>query len=89
MRTGPAKPLPIGAQGGAFWFFDAARPELYVNVMHACAINGRWWVFAAGLTNVSVTITVTDTSSGAAWVHGNPQGAAFAPVQDTWALACP
>jgi hypothetical protein len=41
------------------------------------------------LTNVSVTLTVTDTVTGAVRTYTNPQGTAFAPIQDTNAFVCP
>jgi hypothetical protein len=37
-----------------------------------------------------VVATVTDTATGAVKVYFNPQGAAFAPIQDTAAFStCP
>jgi hypothetical protein len=32
---------------------------------------------------------VTDTATGVMKTYRNPQGAAFAPVQDTFAFPCP
>lgn len=88
-QTGPAKPLPVKRDGGAFTFFDPERPELYVNVLDGCAINGRFWVFSAGLTNVGVDLTVTDARTGAVWRHASPGGQVYATTLDTGALACP
>lgn len=88
-RTGPAKPLPVKRDGGAFVFFDPERPELYVNVIDGCGVNARWWVFSAGLTNVGVDLTVTDTRTGAVWRHASPVGQTYATVLDTGAMACP
>jgi hypothetical protein len=49
-----------------------------------------YWVFAGGLTNVQVEITITDTASGTKKTYMNPQGTAFKPIQDTAAFAtCP
>jgi hypothetical protein len=63
---GAARTLPLTADTGAFWFFDAANVELIVKVLGACPVNGRVWVFAAGLTDVEVELTVTDTADGTA-----------------------
>ena len=64
--------------------------EAVVKVLNACSLGSRFWVFAGGLTNVSVTITVIDTKSGTVKNYVNPQGTAFVPVQDTNAFAtCP
>ncbi|HYH44927.1 MAG TPA: hypothetical protein VEG34_04530, partial [Thermoanaerobaculia bacterium] len=61
-----------------------------VKVLNGCALNGRYWVFAGGLTNVRAVLTVTDTQTGARKQYTNPQGAPFQPVQDTGAFAgCP
>ncbi|MEP6769608.1 MAG: hypothetical protein ABJC61_13125 [Acidobacteriota bacterium] len=50
----------------------------------------RWWVFAGGLTNVEVTLTVSDLHTGAVRTYRNPLGTAFQPLQDTAAFAtCP
>ena len=64
--------------------------EMVTKVLGACGINGNYWVFSAGLTNVKVTLTVLDTSNGISEQYVNPLGSAFAPLQDTSAFAtCP
>ena len=61
-----------------------------MKVLDACSFNDRFWVFASGLTNVEVRITVTDTETGRIRQYFNPEGKAFAPVQDVSAFAtCP
>jgi len=91
-RTGSAagegRPLPITADTAAFWFFAEANLELVVKVLDGCGVNGRFWVFAAGLTNVEVTLEVTDTVTGARWSRRQPAGPAFPPVQATDAFLC-
>ncbi|MGE5232896.1 MAG: hypothetical protein ACM3OB_02205 [Acidobacteriota bacterium] len=75
---------------GWFWFFNSANVESIIKVINGCGLNNRYWVFAAGLTNVKVTITVTDTAHGTTWTRVNNQGTPFAPIQDTSAFAtCP
>jgi hypothetical protein len=86
---GAGRTLPLTADTGAFWFFDAANVELIVKVLVGCPVNGRVWVFAAGLTDVEVELTVTDTGTDdAARVYRNPPRTAFAPIQDTAAFPC-
>lgn len=81
---------PLTDDSGTFWFFDPDNIETVIKVLDACSVNGRFWVFAAGLTNVEVEITVTDTETGAMKTYLNPQGTAFKPIQDTGAFsACP
>jgi hypothetical protein len=72
---------------GYFWFFDQGNIELIVKVLNGCGANARYWVFAAGLTNVEVTLTVTDTVAATTKTYVNSQGHAFQPIQDTSAFA--
>jgi len=75
---------------GYFWFFDSSNVELIVKVLNGCGVNNHYWVFAAGLTNVGVHLTVTDLQSAQQQVFDNPVGTPYAPIQDTTAFAtCP
>jgi hypothetical protein len=71
------------------WFFTANNIEMTAKVLNACTVNGLQWVFAAGTTNVKVTLTVMDTSTGLTKIYTNAQGNAFQPVLDTAAFSCP
>lgn len=87
---GAAHALPLTGDTTVFWFFDPANVEAIVKVVDGCAVGGRKWVFAAGLTDVRVVLSVTDTATGTVKTYVNPQGRAFRPVQDTAAFAtCP
>lgn len=83
-----ARALVFGA-GGIFWFFDPASIEVMVKVIDGCALDGHFWFFAAGLTDVNVVIEVTDTLTGAKQAYTNPPHTAFRPIQDTAAFPCP
>ena len=85
----PAEPKPLTDDTGLFWFFDSANLELVVKTIDGCAVNGHFWVFAAGLTDVEAEITVTDTVSGDWKSYRNPPRTAFLPIQDTLAFDCP
>ena len=88
--AGAGNAVSLGDDSGRFWFFNADNTELVVKVLDACAGFDRFWVFASGLTNVQVVITVTDTETGRVRSYFNPNGRAFAPVQDVQAFAtCP
>ena len=88
--SGAGRPIPMTSETGYFWFFDPANVEAVVKVINGCALNGRYWVFAGGLTDVKVDLTVTDFENGAVKTYTNPQGKAFLPIQDTSAFAtCP
>ncbi len=81
--------VPLTDDSAYFWFFSPDNVEMVVKVLDACAISQKFWVFAGGLTNVSVRMTVVDTHTGAVEIYDNPLGVAFAPLQDTKAFACP
>ncbi len=73
-----------------FSFFDTGNVELIVKILNACSPPfNKWWVFAGGLTDVGVSIKVTDTATGAVKTYANPKGSLFQPVADTTAFGCP
>ena len=77
---------------GSFWFFSPENTELLVKVLDACNLPdfNNFWVFAGGLTNVEVILTVTDTQTGQFRVYENDLGEDFQPVLDTAAFdGCP
>jgi hypothetical protein len=87
--SGQGHAVTLTGDTGYFWFFDSGNVEVIVKVLEACGVNEYRWVFASGLTNVQVSLTVTDVVSGVTNTYSNPQGTAFKPVQDTKAFACP
>jgi glucose/arabinose dehydrogenase len=82
---------PLTADSGFFRFNNPDNPEVFVKVLEACDPPfRRFWVFAAGLTNVEASLEVADTDSGQVRVYFNPLGRPFQPIQDTQAFAtCP
>ena len=88
-NAGKANVMPLTADTGYLWFFAPSNVEAVVKVIDGCNLGGHFWVFAGGLTNVHVVITVTDLQTGAVKTYINPEGQAFAPIQDTSAFACP
>jgi hypothetical protein len=85
--SGDAQVVKLTNDTGYLWFFDSTNVEAVVKILNACPINNNFWIFAGGLTNVRVTLTVEDTSTGQLWTSINPQGTAFQPVQDVEAFA--
>jgi predicted esterase len=78
------------ADSGLLWFFAPDNWELMVKVLDGCGVNGHYWVFAAGTTNVHYMLTVTDTLTGSVVRYENPAGKASAAVTDVGAFqACP
>jgi hypothetical protein len=89
-QAGSAQTVPLTDDTGYLWFFASSNVESVVKVIDGCALNGHYWVFAGGLTNVKVVLTVTDVQANKSVTYTNPQNTAFKPIQDTSALAtCP
>lgn len=87
--TGTARAVAETADTGFFWFFDPGNIEVVVKVLDACHLD-RFWVFAGGLTDVGVELTVTDTETGEVVEYENAAGQRFETVTDTDAFAtCP
>ncbi len=89
---GVGQAILASADSGEFWFFDSGNTEVLVKVLDACDVAGfnSYWVFAAGLTDVELTIEVTDTQTGQMKEYDNAQGTPFQPVLDTAAFStCP
>jgi len=89
--TGVGFARPLTDDTGTFWFFEEENIEMVVKVIDACVDPfNRFWVFAGGLTNVGVHLTVTDTEVPTLNEYRNPLGTPFQPIQDTNAFeTCP
>ncbi len=87
---GNAEAIELTDDTGYLWFFDPDNVEAVVKVLDGCAVDGRYWVFAGGLTDVNVVLKLTDTTTGVVRTYTNPAGTPFQPIQDTGAFAsCP
>jgi hypothetical protein len=59
-------------------------------VLDGCALNGNYWVYSAGTTDVHYVLTVTDTLTGRVSHYVNPAGKAAAATTDSSAFpTCP
>ncbi len=87
--TGPGRAVQLTGDTGYFWFFSPGNVELVVKVLDACPLPAfeSFWVFAAGLTDVEVELTVTDTVTDEPRTYSSELGVPFAPIQDTAAFA--
>lgn len=89
-REGLGTAVPITADGGWYWFFRPGNPEVFVKVLNGCTVNGFFWVFAGGMTDVETRLTVLDTATGAIETYGSGQAEAFGTIRDTRAFdSCP
>ena len=83
----PARAVTLTSDAGYLWFFHPDNPELLVKVLDGCALNQRFWVLVAGLTNVELALEVVDTVSGKTRTYRNPKGQVFRTRLDTAAFA--
>jgi len=86
-NTGQGHGVLLTHETGYFWFFAETNVETIVKVLDACSLNSRFWVFSGGLTNVEVTLRVTDTQTGQTKTYLNPLGTDYRTIADTGALA--
>lgn len=86
-NSGAGRAVPLTADTGYFWFFSETNVEMVLKILDACSYNHRFWVYAGGLTDTKVDITVRDTATGAVKTYHNPQSTPFRPIQDSSAFA--
>ena len=87
-NSGAAQAVGLTADTGYFWFFGRENVEVVIKVLDFCSTGGKWSVYAAGLTDVEVGLTVTDTRTGTAKTYTNPLGTPFLLIRDA-PFACP
>lgn len=85
--SGTASAEPFSADTAYFWIFDPDNIEATVKVLNACPLNGHFWVFAGGMTDLEMTISVEDTETGLVQTYSNALGSNFQTVVDTSAFA--
>ena len=84
-NSGPGRTATLSTDTGYFWFYDEENVEVLIKVLDGRQLNGHFWVFYAGLSNVEFTLTVTDTETASTATYFNPSGR-FASRGDTSAL---
>ena len=87
-RDGVGQAVALTPESGTFWFFTAANVELILKVVDACLHPDfqDFWVYASGLTDVAVKLTVVDTWTGESWERETALGEPFPPVLDSQAF---
>ncbi|MEM6704877.1 MAG: choice-of-anchor B family protein [Acidobacteriota bacterium] len=80
--------LPLTGDTGGFWYFDPANYELVVKVLDGRIINGSFWVFLGGLSDVAYDVTLVDTATGTVRTYSNPAGT-LSSLADTSAFREP
>jgi hypothetical protein len=77
--------VPLTADTGYFWFVAPSTLEVLIKVLDGRALNGHYWVFWGGVTDVGFRLTVHDSVTGATRTYDSPAGT-FASAADTRAL---
>jgi len=79
-RTASGQAIP---QNDLFGYFslpaltgNAANPEVFVKVLDGTTLNGNFWVFHAGLTDLEYTLTVEDLFTGRQQTYRKDAGSA-------------
>jgi len=64
VATPDATARATGGDTGYFWFFRPGNLELAVKVLDGRPVDGHWWVFAGGTTDLGYELEVTDRLAG-------------------------
>lgn len=59
---------------GFFWFFNQDNIELLVKMLDGTTVNGSFWFFYGGLSDIEYEITVEDTLTGLSKTYRNLPG---------------
>jgi photosystem II stability/assembly factor-like uncharacterized protein len=87
-NRGRAVKVATGSEeSGLFYFFDPNNWELLVKVLDGCGINQRFWLLAAGTTDVAYVLQVEDRWTGQIRHYANAAGQASPAVIDTDAFS--
>ncbi len=72
--TGIGRPVPGTDTAGYFWFFNKDNLELVVKLIDARTVDGKFWVFWGGLSDVKYRVSVHDLVTDKTWTYTNPAG---------------
>lgn len=83
-QTGIAFGCQMTRSAGYFFFFDRGNVEIPLKMLNACfgGNPASHWVFAAGLTNFGVEISIFDLATGVRKSYLNPTGRTFVSIID-------
>ncbi len=83
-RTGKPGPGVPTQDNDLFGFFslptltaNADNPEVFVKVLDGRKVNGNFWVFYGGLTDLEYTLTVNDTVTDISKTYSKPGGSSL------------
>lgn len=68
--SGTGHPRRLARDSGAFWFFSQDNLEVTVKILDGRAVNGRWWVFIASMTDLQFEVEISRAGGPAkTWVQ--------------------
>lgn len=80
--------LPEAPRSGLFSSPRSSDPQLLINLLDGCNVNGHHWLYLATVADAELTVKVRDTQTGRTWAWFNPAGSVAAPVRDVEAFSC-
>jgi Kelch motif/Galactose oxidase, central domain len=88
-KTGTGQAVTLTSDTGMFWLFDAKDVEVVTKMVSFCGGgSNNVGIYSAGLTDVEVTLTVTDTLNGLTKTYTNDLGMPFRLIRDG-PFSCP
>lgn len=48
-------------KSGSFWFFEADTTEVLVKLVEGCSVNGHFWLYLTGATDLPYSVSIADT----------------------------
>ena len=57
--SGTGRSLRLARDSGGFWFFSPDNLEVTVKILDGRAINGRWWVIIASMTDLHFEVEIS------------------------------
>ena len=75
-------------QTAYFYWTDPGNTELIIKLLDFCAMNSTWSVYANGVTDREVAITITDRYTARSWTGHNSLNQGFVLIRDK-AFDCP
>ena len=87
--AGQAKAVAVSTESGYFWFFGKKNMEITAKMVSFCdGSNGNYAFYASGMTDVDVTLKMTDMKTGSYREYRKALGAPFCTIVDG-AYSCP
>jgi hypothetical protein len=88
-NSGSGHAVSLTSDTGYFWFFNSANVEAVGKIVNFCSgSTGNYGYYAGGLTDVGVSMTVTDTVTGTTKTFTNNRGNKFNMISASY-FTCP